>query len=488
MDVCGVSGGDDSTCSRRSGEASAYAVGDPHYRTWDGATFDIQPSTYWGEYVLFQHKRQSSGDIEVQAATVPWFHDSNREGDARGHGGPKGNTGLAISAWGNVVVFYARNGLNNYFIDGNSVSWPNSGMTKIAPGISAAKSGSGFTFVIDNGQGYLRLWGGLVGSNNMDIYGAIGGSWSTGKSVTGAWGDWNGDAGNDQGIVNNLNSKGRLSVLGTPRSYFKDKKPRANSNGQFMLAFDMELDESLNRVIPGEMMTLEIEEPEKQCPDKAAVIAANCKGVFGGALKSCGGDICYNQDPKKAGIEAHKDQVIDKKKNLLDKEPEAGQSPSTTDTCVSLNGVKELSDLPQLAGGKSFSFATWIKREGGKMKGIIAKRGQQWSLESNSDGDITFTSNGASCTTKGKVISRNWAHITAVASATDSKIRIFVDGKQACDAAVTADFAEPSDGSVQIGSINDQSDAKIGRAFYVASGVRANEVAIFSSRTVNCRS
>jgi len=276
--------------------------------------------------------------------------------------------------------------------------------------------------------------------------------------------------------------------MGTPRSYFKDKKPRSSANGNFLLAFDMELDASLNRIVPGETMTLEIEEPEKQCPEKASVIAENCKGVFGGALKSCGGDICYNVDPKQAGENAHNNQVQDKKKNLLDREPLPGEPPSTTDTCVSLQGIKQAGDLPTLEGSKSFSFATWIKREGERMQGVIAKSGAEWSLVSTKDGEITFTSNGASCTTKDKVISRNWAHVTAVSSAIDKKIRIFVDGKKACSAVVKAAFAKPSGGSVQIGSIGDQSDAKVGRAFYVASDVRASEVKTFSGKAVNCRS
>jgi len=235
-------------------------------------------------------------------------------------------------------------------------------------------------------------------------------------------------------------------------------------------------------------MTLEMEEPEKTCPKMASVIAENCKGVFGGALKTCGGDICYKVDPKKAGEGAHDNQVQDKKKNLLDKEPLPDQPPSTTDTCVSLQTIKQVGDLPTLAGSKSFSFATWIKREGERMEGVIAKSGNEWSLVSTKGGEITFTSNGASCTTKDKVLSRNWAHVTAVSSAIDSKVTIFIDGKQACSADVTAAFAEPSGGSVQIGSIGDQSDAKIGRAFYVASDVRASEVQLFSGKAVNCRS
>jgi len=477
IDICGVTGGDDRSCSRNPGTGYAYTVGDPHYRTWDGAQFDIQPHTYWGEIVLVQHKRLKSGDIEVQTATVPWFHDSNSESQ-HGTGYPKGNTALAIAAWGNVIVFYARNGLNHYFLNGKQVNWPNHGMTKMSEGIQASKSGASFDFRIDNGAGSLRIWGNLVGANNMDLHGHATGTWATGRSLTGAWGDWNGDAGNDQGIVNTLNAQGKLSVLGTPRSYFKNKEPRTNKDGQFMLAFDMELDESQNRVIPGEQMTIDIEEPSKQCPEKADIVEKNCKGLVGGSLLACNGDICLGADAKEAGISAHEDQVQTHQKKLLHR---AGQEEG--DTCILLNQVKEFDNMPK-NGGKSFSFSMFIKQEGEKLEGSIAKKGP-WTLESSDSGDITFTSNGVSCKAT-KVIGREFKNVIAVSSSTDRKIKIFVDGQQACSADVTGEFTEPTDTPLQLGSIRNHINVKIAKPVYVASGIRDSETELFSKKKPKC--
>jgi len=480
IDICGVTGGDDRSCSRNPGQGYAYSVGDPHYRTWDGAHFDIQPNTYWGEIVLVQHKRLKGGDIEVQTATVPWGANSHNE-SPHGDGRAKGNTAIAIAAWGNVIVFYARNGLNHYFLNGKQVNWPNHGMQKMSEGIQCSKSGHSFDFRIDNGLGTLRIWGNLHGSNNMDIHGHASGTWATGKSLTGAWGDWNGDAGNDHGIVNQLNAQGKLSVLGTPRSYFKNKEPRTSKDGQFMLAFDMELDESQNRVIPGEQMTIDIEESSKKCPEKDEIVKQNCKGVVGGALLACSGDICLGVDAKQAGISAHEDQVQQHQKKLL---PQTSATQDG-DTCILLNQVKEFSDLPKIDGGKSFSLSTFIKQEGEKLDGPIAKKGTEWTLESNDAGDVIFTSNGKSCKAA-KAIGRTFKNVIAVSSSTDRKIKIFVDGQQACSADVTDEFTEPTDAPVQLGSIRNHVNVKIAKPVYIASGIRDSETVLFSEKKPKC--
>jgi len=424
-----------------------------------------------------QHKRMGGGDIEVQTATVPWGHNSWSESEHH-TGYPKGNTALAIAAWGNVIVFYARNQFNTYFMNGHQVTWHNHGWTTLSPGIQCAKSGHHFNFLIDKGTGYLRIWGNMHGANNMDLYGHVTGSWATGKSLTGAWGDFNGDAGNDQHIVNQLNARGRLSVLGTPRSYFKNKAPRSSTDGQFMLAFDMELDASQNHVIPGETVTMDIQAPGKKCPEKAAIIAKACKGVFGGALEACGGDICFGIKPASAGKNAHEDQVQTKQIKVLSQ-----TSPTQEgDTCMILNEVKSVKKVP-VTGGKSFSFSTWIKQEGERLQGPIAKK-DDWSLESNVKGDITFTSNGKTCVAK-QAIGEAFKNVIAVSSATDKKISIIVDGKVQCSVAAET-FTEVLDTELQLGSISEHIQAKIAKSTYVASGVRLNEVGLFSNEKPKC--
>ncbi len=223
-------------------------MGDPHYRTWDGAQFDIQPHTYWGEIVLVQHRRMGGGDIEVQTAAVPWGHNSWSE-STHHTPYPKGNSALAIAAWGNVFVFYARNHLNLYFLNGRQVHWHNHGWTRIAEGTTVYMSGRHFNILIDSAKGKLQNWGYRHGGNNVDFCGHASSSWATGKSLTGAWGDWDGNAGNDQSLIHQLNAQGKLSVLGTPRSHFKNQTRRTSASGQVLPALDMELDASQSHVI-----------------------------------------------------------------------------------------------------------------------------------------------------------------------------------------------------------------------------------------------
>jgi len=346
-------------------------------------------------------------------------------------------------------------------------------------GVNVYKVGGHFNIIINNGRGQIQIWGYQHGGNNMDIYGHASPSYATGKSLAGAWGDWDGNAGNDQHHVNQLNAQGKLSVLGTPRSYFKDKTPRTDASGQFLLAFDMELDASQTHVIPGDMLTTDVQTPTKECPDKADIVAKECKGTYGGFLESCGSDICLGANPKDSGIAAHNGQVGDLKTQLL---PQAGETQKT-DTCMILNEFKESKTLAKTKGGNSWSFSTFIKQEGENLKGTIAKKGDEWALESNAEGDVVFTSNGVSCTAK-NAIGRNYKNIVAVSSGTDQAIKVFVDGKVACSVTGKV-FDKPLNAPVQLGSVSNHIDAKIAKPVYVASGVRSNEIGLLSGKP-NC--
>ena len=428
---------------------------------------------------MVHHKRMQGGDIEVQTATVPYPNGNAADESTRGDGSAKCATAIAISAWGNVIVFYARNGLNSYFMNGKQVTWANHGMQQLSPGIKFAKSGDNFDFMIDNGAGYLRIWGNMWWGRYFDIHGHASGSWATGKSLTGMWGDWNGNAGNDQQIVNELNAAGKLSVLGTPRSYFKDKTPRANTQGQFMLAFDMELDDSQNHVIPGETITVDIQEPEKQCPEKAATVAKFCVGLFGSSLANCGSDICLGGDPAHSAASAHEDQINGHSMKLLPQTNAQQQG----DTCILLDEIKRFDKVPSNGGG-SFAFSTWIKQEGLKLEGTIAKKGSEWSLQSNDEGDITFTSNGKSCKAA-KAIGLKYKNIIAVSSASEKKIQVIVDGKVECSVSAET-FAESKDGELQLGSLGHKIEAKVAKSTYVGSGVRLEEAGMFFKEQPKC--
>jgi len=64
IDACGVCGGDESECANTRYMKTAHAVGDPHYLTYDGKSFDYQVE---GEFILSRHMN----DIELQNFQMP---------------------------------------------------------------------------------------------------------------------------------------------------------------------------------------------------------------------------------------------------------------------------------------------------------------------------------------------------------------------------------------------------------------------------------
>jgi len=63
IDACGVCGGDESECAVGNAPRTAHAVGDPHFLTFDGISFDYQIE---GEFILARHMN----DVELQSRTV----------------------------------------------------------------------------------------------------------------------------------------------------------------------------------------------------------------------------------------------------------------------------------------------------------------------------------------------------------------------------------------------------------------------------------
>ncbi|EKX33560.1 hypothetical protein GUITHDRAFT_147829 [Guillardia theta CCMP2712] len=59
IDACGLCGGDESECATGRSSRTAHAVGDPHYLTFDGISFDYQ---HTGEFILARHMNS----IELQ--------------------------------------------------------------------------------------------------------------------------------------------------------------------------------------------------------------------------------------------------------------------------------------------------------------------------------------------------------------------------------------------------------------------------------------
>ena len=67
----------------------------------------------------------------------------------------------------------------------------------------------------------------------------------------------------------------------------------------------------------------------------------------------------------------------------------------------------------------------------------------------------------------------------------NNDIKIVVDGKEACSVAGKL-FTEPLDAPLNLGSISDHIQAKVAKPTYIASGVRSNEIGLFSKEKPEC--
>lgn len=102
-DVCGKCNGDESSCAKKKAPETCHAVGDPHYRSFDGYSFDYQVT---GEFILARHLN----DFEVQNLQSPCPNPM-----------PRCNKGMAVRGGTHIVVVYASWGTGTILVDGQKV-------------------------------------------------------------------------------------------------------------------------------------------------------------------------------------------------------------------------------------------------------------------------------------------------------------------------------------------------------------------------------
>jgi len=220
IDACGVCGGDESECAYVRDARTAHATGDPHYQTFDGMTFDYQ---YTGQFILARHM----SDIEFQNEQMPCPNDWVRC-----------NIKAAVVTKNWNLQFWSQHGRDRILVNG---VWWHAGRDYNLDQIQQLdvnvkllmKSDDQFTvffndFPTKDGcevYGSFTTWeGGYLPSNRvMHLFFKAPGRWSSGLSMTGLFGNFDGSESDDSSAINPTSM---WHVKGTPRSAFDDNNYR----------------------------------------------------------------------------------------------------------------------------------------------------------------------------------------------------------------------------------------------------------------------
>eukprot|EP00961_Rhodomonas_salina_P040864 549092-Rhodomonas_salina.3 len=192
IDACGVCGGDESECANTRYGKTAHAVGDPHYLTYDGKSFDYQVT---GEFILTRHMN----DIELQNKQMPCPNPNVRC-----------NIGAAVITKNWNLIFKSEWRMEQISVNGDM--WKvgqdyNYGEikrldvttkmqiwhTSFYVWFNDLKTGAG-----SKAYGFQGGWGAPLPNNlYMNLYFEAPGRWSSGLSMTGLFANFDNNANDD---------------------------------------------------------------------------------------------------------------------------------------------------------------------------------------------------------------------------------------------------------------------------------------------------
>ena len=214
IDACGVCGGDESECAKTGYSRTAHSVGDPHYLTYDGISYDYQNA---GEFILSRHMN----DVEFQAKQVVCPNWRVRC-----------NIGAAVITKNWNIQFLSEFRMDKIKVNGQV--WTNGkeyrhGIKKSLDRTTALLVDGRSFWVYFNDQkvgdgcvafGRQNPWAPpLPNRLYMDLYFQAPARWSSGLSMTGLYANFDGNRGNDW---ESISPSTMWWVAGTPSSAFSN--------------------------------------------------------------------------------------------------------------------------------------------------------------------------------------------------------------------------------------------------------------------------
>jgi hypothetical protein len=473
-DACGVLNGNEASCANTRASKTCYAVGDPHYRTFDGVAYDWQPA---GQYVFAQH----GPDFEVQNLQ-------------RHHGGPSWNHAVAVRGGNNVAIYYNTQQGNRVLINGVQKAIANAKWTRVGPGLLIRRDGTTHQFRYTK-KGLTAT----VKLASINLYVTAPWQWSSGRSMFGLCGDYSANSGDDRWFVAK-NTNRQIRVTNTVRDLFKHpqkknfKLPQEDEEAE--AEADAQLDADLDVVHADTIPALEhfivpavtdVDDDGNETPKKLSMrdIAAQFPAdKVAAAVKTCGAL------PSKQELN---DCVLDAVMGMKDaREVQQQAEEQGLDVllkkCLPINpttfGMYANKRLPppkntdkngtKIEDPQGYSFALFFNPEAITGDGTILEKGAQMTIAQHDD-QFVVTAGGATCSAEKALIAAKWTHISAAVSSTGA-LTVFINGKESCKAAGTK--LTMTEDNVFVGGSREKIGSAVGRVahlIYVPLTLTANQ-------------
>jgi len=212
IDACGKCGGDESECAKVGYSRTAHSVGDPHYLTFDGISFDYQ---HTGQFILARHMN----DVELQAEQIPCPNPAVRC-----------NVKAAVITKNWNIQFLNAFRLDQIKVNGDIWTQGNQyryGILKVLDRTTKLLVNGNWWYVYFNDQktgdgcvvyGDMNNWGPPLPNNlYSNLYFQAPARWSSGLSMTGIYANFDGNPHDDWASIS---PSEMWWVAGTPQSAF----------------------------------------------------------------------------------------------------------------------------------------------------------------------------------------------------------------------------------------------------------------------------
>jgi len=471
VDVCGVCNGDEGNCARRRTPATCHAVGDPHYRTFDGFTFNYQVS---GEFTLVKHLN----DFEVQNKQRVCPNPDVRC-----------NMAIAVKASGHILIFYADWGTGRMLFDGVARDVPQNQRVTVNDDLTYTVNGNSITIRYTDAtvRAYINPW---AWTYYMDLYIDSPSRWSSGRSLTGLCWTNDGDYNDDSNV---LNVAAQFWVGDSPRSLFSNPRPTetfATQGSVALLAAEHDQQSALAALNGPKGAMMLVEEPPNHHPHHNIELAFKneaekqrietaCSTAHGHDKRDCMFDMLAGEPEGPAASAAEIANLIDHEK-LLQECAFMRSAPA-----ASFNDSR----IPDSQHNEGYSFAFWyvpMLPATAEVRSIIGK-----GTPGNYEVRVTMPANtlkltvrmgNAECTVPTPLVVNTWAHV-AFTVTYGGGLTVWINGQISCtndggshvDQGTNRLFIGEIDMPIAVG--------RMGRFYYVPTTFTGTMVNRYASRT-----